>query len=82
MNNTASNFTVEEYTAPSFWATYLINGDASGIDDKEKAEADAFVAWVGCGSPVSAEDAGFLNRPDFGRSAGDCQAYSFLRPTA
>ena len=73
-------WTVVSYTAPSCWAPYLINGDASGIEDADQAEADAMVDQVGCGSPVSCEDAGFVHRPDFGKLAGDCQTYSFLKP--
>lgn len=69
----------ETYTAPSGWASYLINGDASGIDDNDQREADAFVESVGAGSPVDCTDAGFIHRPDFGKLAGDCQAYTFLR---
>lgn len=80
MQTQSATLKIEEYTALSSWASYLINGDASSIDDSEQAEADAFVAHFGCGSPISCEDAGFLNRPDFGRLAGDCQTYSFLRP--
>jgi hypothetical protein len=72
--------TTETYTAPSSWASYLINGDASGIDDDDQREADAFVESVGAGSPVDCEDVGFIRRPDFGKLAGDCQRYTFLRP--
>ena len=69
----------EAYTAPSCWASYLINGDASGIDEDDQREADAFVESVGAGSPVDCTDAGFIRRPDFGKLAGDCQTYTFLR---
>lgn len=73
-------------TAPSDWASYLINGDASGIDDADVAAADAFCSWVISGraewqSPVGCEDAGFLAQHDayhlfpFG---ADCQTYLFL----
>lgn len=30
--------------APSHWASYFINGDASGLTDKEQAQADAWLA--------------------------------------
>jgi hypothetical protein len=33
-----------EATAPSFWALYLVNGDASGLTDAEQAAADAWCA--------------------------------------
>lgn len=34
------------WEAPSHWASYLINGDHSGLDDEEKAQADAFIDTV------------------------------------
>lgn len=69
------------YTAPSSWASYFINGDASGLEDDEQKAADAFLAWVDQGSPVDCEDAGFIHRPDSFHVypfAGDCQTYTFL----
>ena len=36
-----SKITTVTYSMPIYWASYLINGDASGIDDDEIAEADA-----------------------------------------
>lgn len=35
------------YRLPSYWASYLINGDASGLDGEEKAEIDAFMRKEG-----------------------------------
>ena len=34
----------DEIIAPSHWASYLINGDASGHDDAEIEAADAYFA--------------------------------------
>jgi hypothetical protein len=70
---------IVEYTAPSAWASYLINGDASGLEDSEIKEADSFVESVGLGAPIDAQDAGFLTHPDYGTFAGDCQTYSFFK---
>jgi hypothetical protein len=67
-------------TAPSAWASYLINGDASGIEDAEQAQADAWIEHVGMGSPVGCEDAGFIHHHDarqFAHCAADCQTYTF-----
>ncbi|MEY9235376.1 hypothetical protein ABIF78_007699 [Bradyrhizobium japonicum] len=67
-------------TAPSHWASYFINGDASGMEDEEIAQADAFAAWLG-GSIVDCEDAGFMRYHDaqpFGTLAADCQTYTAL----
>jgi hypothetical protein len=72
---------VHKFTAPSEWASYLINGDNSGIDMQEEAAADAWIAWVGYGEPVDCEDAGFKWRHDaieFCSFGADCQTYSFL----
>jgi hypothetical protein len=66
--------------APSYWASYLVNGDASGLEPDEVAKADQFAAWLG-GSIVSCEDAGFMRRHDatqFGVLASDCQEYVAL----
>ncbi len=74
-----AKFESEEYTAPSCWASYLINGDASGIDDSDVKEADAFIESVNLGAPVGCSDESeFMSRPDYG-DAGDCLTYSFLR---
>jgi len=32
--------TFETFTAPAYWACYLINGDASGMKDNEIKQAD------------------------------------------
>jgi hypothetical protein len=67
-------------TAPSHWACYFINGDASGMEDEDIAQADQFAAWLG-GNIVSCEDAGFMGWHDarqFGTLAADCQTYTAL----
>ncbi len=72
--------------APSSWASYLVNGDASSFDldpdegTAEKAKADAFAAYMG-GPIVSCEDAGFCWAHDasrFGVKGADCQTYTAL----
>jgi hypothetical protein len=70
-------------TAPSYWAPYFINGDSSGMEDNEIAQADAFADWLG-GSIVACEDAGFMHWHDarqFGVLASDCQTYTALIQT-
>lgn len=84
-------FETETYTAPACWASYLINGDASGLDyyntpdsdagDEEIAAADAFIADVGLGAPVDCSESEFMHRGDYGSLAGDYCTYSFLRDT-
>jgi len=72
-------------TAPSYWATYLINGDDSGLELDDKAQADQFIAWLGAW-PVGCEDAGFMWTHDAmrvcGTLAADCQTYSALVESA
>lgn len=68
-------------TAPSHWASYFINGDASGMTDDEIAQADRFAEWLG-GDIVDCEDAGFMWAHDARRVCGalaaDCQTYTAI----
>ncbi len=48
-------------TAPEYWASYLINGDASGLEPSEKAQADAWIERQGMGMPVSCSEESFLS---------------------
>lgn len=44
-----------EYTLPAYWASYLINGDFSGLEDGEKETIDNYIkreenpCFVDCG---------------------------------
>jgi hypothetical protein len=69
-----------ELTAPSSWASYLINGDSSGMDIEDKKACDAWLAYENLSFPVSCDDAGFIKNHDAQRFAlaSDCQTYSFL----
>lgn len=72
-----------EATAPSHWASYLINGDASGLSDDDERQADAWIAREGLGMPATCEDAGFCWRHDAFNECplgADCQTYVFLVP--
>lgn len=79
--------TPHTFTAPSLWASYLINGDPSGLELADIAACDKWLAWLdirmpGIGAPVSCDDAGWLgSRFDaytFYRYHCDCQTYTFL----
>jgi hypothetical protein len=67
-------------TAPSYWASYFINGDASGMEAAEIEAADKFADWLG-GSIVDCEDDGFRKYHDayqFYPLAADCAVYTAL----
>jgi hypothetical protein len=68
-------------TAPSAWASYLMNGDSSGIDsDNELYAIDRWVLANGGRSPIACEDAGFIKHHDafyFCPFGADCQRYKF-----
>ena len=76
-----ARFKTDTIDMPAHWASYLINGDASGLDDAEQAACDAYTrehvyahAWsiVGCS-----------DESHFGRFAGlgtDLLTYELLRP--
>jgi hypothetical protein len=66
------------YTAPSAWASYLFNGDASALEEGEQEEIDAMLEHIGFGDPVDCVDCGFTWNPDFG-PAGECQTYYFYK---
>ena len=48
----------EHFTAPASWASYLVNGDDSGLRPGDRARADAWAATLP-GPIVDAEEAGF-----------------------
>lgn len=72
---------IHKLTAPSAWAPYLVNGDASGLEDSELQACDSWIQRQGIGSPIDCVDAGFrrthdaLAEFDYG---ADCQRYTFL----
>jgi len=54
------------YTLPIYWASYLINGDCSGMEEEEIQEVDAFLERNGLGFCVDMD-----NEQEFARS-NDC----------
>jgi hypothetical protein len=80
----ASRFKIEKFTAPSHWASYLINGDASGMEADEKSACDRWLARINMGGPVDCEDAGFKGHYHdawYETPLGaDCQTYTFMVP--
>lgn len=75
------SFDTVQHVAPEYWASYLINGDASGLDDAEQSAADAWMRSIGLGDPVDVESVGFdvIHTAHLGgRFAGDVARYTFL----
>jgi len=68
------------YILPSYWASYLLNGDESGIQSEDMYFCDEFLAKHNLPSPVSCSDESwFAHRNDSNnRLAGDVLTYSFL----
>lgn len=67
-------------TAPSHWASYLINGDFSVFSYSDNAEDEQacydMEKKIG-GHCVDAEDIGFVPFPDYGGKGADCSRYTF-----
>jgi hypothetical protein len=59
------------------WASYLINGDASGLEDEDQRQADAWLEYVGLGDPVDVRELGFTWNVWQGLS-GEAAEYTFL----
>ena len=69
-----------KYVLPAYWTSYLINGDASGISDMDRAAADHFLVEHDLPGPVSCSDESWFaksNDSDM-RLAGDVLEYTFL----
>jgi hypothetical protein len=71
------NRRIMHLTAPSHWAPYLINGDASGLDVDEQLACDAWLEAEGVRDVLDAEDAGFIRWHDAAEFAlaANCQTY-------
>jgi hypothetical protein len=55
-------------TAPSAWASYLINNDHASYDATEIAVINEWIKSVGCGMPVDLKDIGYVKFTDAGSS--------------
>lgn len=71
-----------DYVLPSHWACYLINGDASGMSDKEQAEVDAFAQKEGVGYCAACSDEEwFARRNDASTLGGNVLNFRFANTT-
>lgn len=66
--------------APSHWAPYLINGDATGLDDEDVLACDRWVASLGIAHYhfLSCEDYGFTRYHDAREFAMACDCQDYL----
>jgi hypothetical protein len=67
-----------EYTLPIYWASYLINGDASGLNDGEQEVIDAWLEKEG--HPIFADvgESGFSWTNDATDKGGDVATYTAI----
>ena len=68
----------ETYILPAYWASYLINGDASGLSNDEQAECDAWTDNNPGGNCVDVGESYFARSNDAGTIAGDVAEYTFF----
>ena len=70
-----------QLTAPSAWASYLINQDGSSLDDEEIRAIHRWLDANKVSFPLDCEDAGFINQHDAlaWSLPADCQTYTFVR---
>ena len=75
--------TVYTFTAPASWASFLVNGDASGMLPSDLAEAEACVRHLvhtyGHGNVSDCSEPDFRWCPgDYGHKAGDYCTFTLL----
>jgi len=72
--------TLRRFTLPAPWASYLINGDASGLEDGEETQIKDFLTKEGLTdwSCANCQPAGFSWNPDAGM-AGSCEEFTFIK---
>ncbi len=69
-----------ELTAPSAWASYLFNGDASGMSEDDLVACDSWRAARFVGEAIFCTDARFMwlhDAYDYMPLGADCQVYTF-----
>jgi hypothetical protein len=65
----------QELELPVRWASYLVNGDASGLSAEERAECDACIARQNVGRCIDVRDAVFYSATHAARPEGMLPAY-------
>ena len=68
-----------EHLLPAYWASYLINGDSSGLERYDIEQADKFCDQRGIGGcAVDCGDPFFHYRNDAQHIGGDVCQFTFL----
>lgn len=68
----------QTYCLPAYWASYLINGDASGLEPGEQQTIDAWLAREGNPNIVDCGEQYFSWRNDATLLGGDVCDYTAL----
>ena len=66
---------IKRYTLPAYWASYLINNDATGLEDGEKETIDAFLAREGIAIVHDCNESSFSHCNDATGIGGDVCEY-------
>lgn len=81
-----SNLHIVSATGRAYWASYLVNGDGTGLEPDEADEAEAFAAYLAGpdwrAGMFDTKGESFVGRPDYPADAklGDCVIYRALVP--
>ena len=71
--------TTETYILPAYWASYLINGDDSGISGQDKAECDQWLESNGNPNIVDCGESYFSWDNEATTLGGDVCDYTALK---
>jgi len=73
--------TTATYTLPAYWASCLINGDSSGMEENDMADCNAFLASIpGWHCASCSDESHFAHRNDSGNNlAGDVLEFTFIK---
>lgn len=70
------------YKLPAYWASYLINGDASSLNDGEEQQIKYFLACHNLGDPCGVSEEQYFSHGNDAHTGcgGDCLDYTFWKP--
>tara|TARA_R110000796_G_scaffold29173_1_gene79118 strand:+ start:646 stop:897 length:252 start_codon:yes stop_codon:yes gene_type:complete len=71
-----NDFIIVTHTLPMYWASYLINGDATSLRDGEQEEIDAWLESEGNPWFVDVGEHYFSHRNDATRLGGNVAEYT------